>query len=60
LFKYNEEGQIIFICDIEFENQEHRRLIEEKPIYKIEQLDNGIITIYLEEKKINGYLFLDK
>lgn len=62
LFKYTKEGKIIFICDVLFENEEYNNILaERKLIYRIEQLDNGVITIHIKNKRIiNGYLFLDE
>ena len=60
MFKYNQEEEIIFVSNVEFENEEYNILAEEKHIYRIEQLDNGLITIHINKKIINGYLFLDE
>ena len=63
LFKYTKEGKIIFISDVLFENEEYKNLLSKGKLLMcgIEQLDNGVITIHIKnKKKINGYLFLDE
>lgn len=58
LLKYNEEGDIILICDVKFEDKENQKLVEENHINRIEQLDEGIISAHLNKKTLNCYLFL--
>jgi hypothetical protein len=60
LFKYNEKGDIIPICDVKFEDKEIQKLVEGNHINRIEQLDIGIISAYLDKKKLNCYLFLNE
>ena len=60
LFKYNKEEEIIFVSNVEFENEEYNILAEGKHISRIEQLDNGLIAIHINKKIISGYLFLDE
>ena len=60
LLKYNEKGDIIPICDVKFEDKEIQKLVEGNHINRIEQLDIGIISAYLDKKKLNCYLFLNE
>lgn len=62
LFKYNEKGDLKSLCDVEFEKKENQAQIlkEKNYINRIEQSDEGIISIHLNKKKINCYLFLNE
>ena len=60
IFKYNEEGDIVPICDVKLKDQKIQDFVEEKRINKMEQLDEGIISVHLNKKKFNCYLFLNE
>ena len=58
LLKYNEEGDIVLICNVKFEDEESQKLVEKNHISRMEQLDEGIISVHLNKTKLNCYLFL--
>ncbi len=60
MFKYNEEGDIICIYDVKFEDQMIQKFVERNHIKRIEQLDDGIISVILNKIKIYCYLFLNE
>ena len=58
LFKYDEKGNIIYICDIEIEKENNDIFNGKIDIKNIRQLDNGILTIHLGNKKFNSCLIM--
>jgi len=58
LFKYDEDGNIIYICDIDFEKESNDILNRQIHINNISQLDNGIIIIDLNNQIFNSCLIL--
>lgn len=58
LFKYDEKGNIIYICDIEIEKENNDIYNGKIDIKKIRQLDNGILIIHLGNKKFNSCLIM--
>jgi hypothetical protein len=56
--KYDENGNIIFIFGIEFEKENNDIFKEEINIKNFRQLDDGIITIHLNNKNYNSCLIM--
>jgi hypothetical protein len=57
-YKYDENGNIIFIFGIEFEKENNDIFKEEINIKNFRQLDDGIITIHLNNKIYNSCLIM--
>ena len=57
-YKYDENGNIIFIFGIEFEKENNDIFKEEINIKNFRQLDDGIITIHLNNKNYNSCLIM--
>lgn len=62
LCKCNEKVRELFICNVEFEfkNEDDKKIVQEKNIKYIEQLDNGLIAIHLKfgQRKEIAYFYL--
>ena len=58
ILTYNEEGDIILVGNVKFIGQ--KDFTEENNIKRIEQFDQGIISVLLNDKKLNCYLFLNE
>ena len=57
-YKYDENGNIIFIFGIGFEKENNDIFKEDINIKNFRQLDDGIITIHLNNKNYNSCLIM--